>query len=84
MDEQENKITVSMRKAIAGVQQNISVGSVYNATVTAVGSLGIFCELDCGVTGLVHISMVSSACYYSNIYVLFLRLNVPDYTACGE
>ena len=81
MNEQENKITVSMRKAIAGVDQNVTVGSVYNVTITAVGSLGIFCELDCGVTGLIHLSMVRplpSVLYGDMFLMIFLSVRLRE------
>lgn len=57
--EEEGKLVVSQKIAMAADAVDLVRGEVVSATVTGIRNYGAFCELDGGHAGLLHISQIS-------------------------
>jgi small subunit ribosomal protein S1 len=60
VDEEEGKIVVSQRRAANELRPELKRGELVAATVTGLRAYGAFCEIDGGMSGLLHISQISS------------------------
>jgi len=60
VDENEGKLVVSQKRASNDLKPDLKRGEVVEATVTGLRAYGVFLEVEGGISGLLHISQISS------------------------
>ncbi|PNX92351.1 30S ribosomal protein chloroplastic-like [Trifolium pratense] len=58
VDEEESRLILSHRKAVAGIQAQLGIGSVVTGTVQSLKPYGAFIDIG-GISGLLHVSQIS-------------------------
>ncbi|GAU43545.1 hypothetical protein TSUD_245100 [Trifolium subterraneum] len=58
VDEEESRLVLSHRKAVAGIQAQLGIGSVVTGTVQSLKPYGAFIDIG-GISGLLHVSQIS-------------------------
>lgn len=58
VDEEQSRLILSHRKAVAGIQGQLGIGSVVSGTVQSLKPYGAFVDIG-GISGLLHVSQIS-------------------------
>ncbi|KAL5097806.1 hypothetical protein RYX36_002133 [Vicia faba] len=58
VDEEQSRLVLSHRKAVAGIQGQLGIGSVVTGTVQSLKPYGAFVDIG-GISGLLHVSQIS-------------------------
>ncbi|XP_004486520.1 small ribosomal subunit protein bS1c [Cicer arietinum] len=58
VDEEQSRLILSHRKAVAGIQGQLGIGSVVAGTVQSLKPYGAFVDIG-GISGLLHVSQIS-------------------------
>lgn len=58
VDEEQSRLVLSHRKAVAGIQGQLGIGSVVAGTVQSLKPYGAFVDIG-GISGLLHVSQIS-------------------------
>lgn len=58
MDEEQARLVLSHRKAVAGAQGQLGIGSVVTGIVQSLKPYGAFVDIG-GISGLLHVSQIS-------------------------
>lgn len=59
VDQEEARLILSHRKAVAGIQGQLGIGSVVTGTVQSLKPYGAFVDIGGGISGLLHVSQIS-------------------------
>lgn len=59
MDQEQARLVLSHRKAVAGIQGQLGIGSVVTGTVQSLKPYGAFIDIGGGISGLLHVSQIS-------------------------
>jgi small subunit ribosomal protein S1 len=58
VDQEQARLILSHRKAVAGIQGQLGIGSVVTGTVQSLKPYGAFVDIG-GISGLLHVSQIS-------------------------